>query len=398
MKNVGGDKMYLPDFESEKLLYLMDDHPIKKYETVISQNPSDEEKALGDMFAKDISDNFISDFKKEGDTMVHVSTYTIINDVIYMTYYASPEAEEETPEKQRARFVFCNINTPDQKTYFDLQCAGEMLGNKKVDCVYDTILMQKDDDTLFLMWTAKLSGDYYRLYKTYSISKNELTETKVNRLKVGNTVVDWNIPNMKNAFAENNIPCKKMGVDIGVMQKITTRFENGETYYYTGAYCWDFNCIIKSKDMITWEYVAQPDFANQSLWENAVYTVDDKVYYFVRQHHDWGVKTGFLTYYDLVSKKWATPVLVDDSQSRSDFIMHKGELYLFHAPIDREHIGVIKIDRNKLENSKRVFVAKMSESCFYPFVQWGNGQLYFSYTMDRKAIKLSKFDADKYLK
>ena len=36
--------------------------------------------------------------------------------------------------------------------------------------------------------------------------------------------------------------------DIGIMQKLTTRTENGETWYYTGAYSGYFNCIIKSRD------------------------------------------------------------------------------------------------------------------------------------------------------
>ena len=82
--------------------------------------------------------------------------------------------------------------------------------------------------------------------------------------------------------------------------------------------------------MITWEYVAQPDegkgaFRNDTLWENAVYVLDDKAYYFVRQwepkvdengnplpgdnRNEWGSNYGILTYYDLQTKTWAKPVL-----------------------------------------------------------------------------------------
>ena len=55
----------------------------------------------------------------------------------------------------------------------------------------------------------------------------------------------------------------------------------------------DFTAIIKSKDLVTWEYVSQPDFINDSKWENATYVLGDKVFYFVRQLDN--NKSGFLT-------------------------------------------------------------------------------------------------------
>ena len=90
--------------------------------------------------------------------------------------------------------------------------------------------------------------------------------------------------------------------DIGIMQKLSSRIENSKTFYYTGAYCGDFTCIIKSDDLITWEYVSQPDFINCSQWENATYVLNDKVYYFVRQQNT--DKYGFLTAFDLNRKEW----------------------------------------------------------------------------------------------
>lgn len=35
--------------------------------------------------------------------------------------------------------------------------------------------------------------------------------------------------------------------DIGIMQKISSRTENGEVYYYTGAYSGDHTFIIKAR-------------------------------------------------------------------------------------------------------------------------------------------------------
>ena len=101
---------------------------------------------------------------------------------------------------------------------------------------------------------------------------------------------------------------------------------------------------------------------------------------------------------DLEKKEWTKPVLVGDSQSRSDFIMYENGLYLFHAPINRNHIGILKINRTDIEKSEVVLQADMKESCFYPFVQYDTeGNIYMSYTVDRKHIRISKFTFEKYI-
>ncbi len=143
-------------------------------------------------------------------------------------------------------------------------------------------------------------------------------------------------------------------------------------------------------------YRCQPDFINDSKWENATYVLNDKVYYFVRQQVT--NKCGFLTYYDLEKDKWETPVEIYDCQSRSDFIVYENNLYLFHAPIDREHIGIVKIDTQNIADSQVVLQAKMHTSCFYPYIQYyKNGELAMSYTVARKHIRLAEFELKNYL-
>ena len=143
-------------------------------------------------------------------------------------------------------------------------------------------------------------------------------------------------------------------------------------------------------------YYGQHDFINLSKWENATYVIGDKCYYFVRQN---GSSYGFLTAYDLINGTWDKPVLVGDCQSRSDFIVYNGKLNLFHAPNNRNTIGAIEVDTENLANSKVVFQAAMNSSCFYPFVQYANGDtsaIYFSYTISRQHIRLSKFNPENY--
>ncbi len=388
--------VFTADFSTTKPLTITEGAPIADVAKTLTTNVSADVLEKGSAFADKIDAGFISDFEKPGDKMAHVSTFIVVDDMVYMTYYANTKEPSEDPKNQTARLVYAPINAINNKTFIDLQTTGDTVGGKIIDMVYDTILMQKDEDTIYIMWTARTEENYYRFYCPFTLSTKTLGEIGVNRFKVGNIVNDFSISGIKSALAENDLPCKKMYSDIGIMQKLSSRIENGKTYYYSGTYSGDFTCIIKSEDLITWEYVAQPDFINDSKWENATYVLGDKVYYFVRQQDT--NKCGFLTAYDLLTATWDRPVEIEDCQSRGDFILYDGKLYLFHAPIDREHIGIVQVDTDDIANSRVVLQAKMHTSCFYPFVQYYNGsELAMSYTVARQHIRLSRFTLSYYL-
>lgn len=392
---------------------------VEKYEKTIEADTSLNNNKVAIDFANEINNNKITDFEKTGiDKMCHVSTFIYANGNIYTSYYANTVSAHENPAYQTARLAYCPENDTNKKIIIDIQTVGDDLYGKRVLGVYDTILMKKenDDTNLYILWTANIAGQYYRLYRIFNMQTETLGEIGVNRFKVGEVTNDFSTTGIESALAANNIGLKEMFSDIGIMQKLSVRIENGETYYYTGAYSGNFTWIIKSKDLITWEYVAQPDiganntgFINKTKWENAVYVVKDKVYYFVRQwgpgndyNADGSLVTGnpygILTYYDLITGEWAKPVLVGDCQSRSDFIMYKDELYLFYAPTDRNHIGILKIDTDNLANTSVVLQANMNGSCFYPFVQYNsNGELCMSYTVNRQNIRLASFTLSNYI-
>ncbi|MBR7133571.1 MAG: hypothetical protein IKD04_08585 [Clostridia bacterium] len=391
-----GNNIFSKDIITEKQLIISEGAPIKDVAKTITSDVSKETLLKGEAFAKEITERFVSDFEKPGDKMAHVSTFIVVEDTVYMTYYANTKEPSEDPNNQTARLVFAPKNDIDNKTFIDLQTAGDIVDGKVIDMVYDTILMQKDSDTLYIMWTASTDGNYYRFYCPFDIPTKTVGEVGVNRFKVGSITNDFSISGIKTALAENEIPCKKMYSDIGIMQKLSARNENGTIYYYSGTYSGDFTCIIKSSDLVTWEYVSQPDFINDSKWENATYVLNDKVYYFVRQQDT--NKCGFLTAYNLNTNRWETPVEIYDCQSRSDFIFYNGKLFLFHAPIDREHLGIVEIDTTDIKNSKVVLQAKMHTSCFYPFIQYYNKcELALSYTVARRHIRLAEFTLEKYL-
>ena len=158
------------DFLTKKPWIIPARYPISEYSRIISSDVSDDIIEKGKMFAQEISDNFISDFEKseklyqegkvnEQDFMVHVSTFIVIDGMIYMSYYANTKEPSENPDNQTARLAYCPVDDLDNKTILDIQTAGDMCGEKKVSKVYDTILMKKDDDTIYVMWTAQMNGN-----------------------------------------------------------------------------------------------------------------------------------------------------------------------------------------------------------------------------------------------
>jgi hypothetical protein len=332
----------------------------------------------------------ITDFKKDGDKIVHVSTFCIISNVAYVTCFANTRSTREWPPEQTARFVYCSLSDLGNKTYIDLCDIGDRIGGKKVTDINDTILLRKDDTTLYLAWTAALNHEPFRLYRTFDVATKTASGIATNSFTVRGVTRTFNKTGIEDALRINKIKHKPLdsGGGIGIMPKLSSRDENGTIYYYTGLFYGQFNCIIKSKDLMDWEFVAFPDFEISSQWENAVYVMGDRAFYFVRQV--WSSQYGVLTCYDLKHNTWESPVYVNDAQSRSDFIEHNGVLYLIHAPKDRGHISVMRINQSLLNRSCEVQVAKVPDY-FFPYADYYNGDLYMTYTASRKHIYMARF-------
>jgi len=268
------NSIFSTDYKTIKPEIRIDGTEITEYAAKINAaDASETALKRGEAFANEMEERFVTDFEKSGiDKMVHVSTFMVIDGMIYMTYYANTSTAAEDPNYQIARLVYCPADNPDNKTFLDIQSVGDDCSGLRVNMVYDTIMARCDEDTLYILWTAKVGNTYYRLYRPFTISTKTLGEVGVNRLKVGDVVNDFSSSGIVSALTENGIGYKTMYSDIGIMQKFTWRMENGVRYYYTGAYSGDLNILIKSCDFITWEYVSQPSFPNLSKWENDVCT------------------------------------------------------------------------------------------------------------------------------
>ncbi len=279
--------IFTEDYVSKKSKIIYERVPVMDYAKKIEADTTLNNNESAIAFAKEINSNIVGDFEKSGiDQMCHVSTFLVKNNKLYVTYYANTSNGKEDPNFQVARLAYCPMDNISDKKIIDIQSAGDELDGKKVVAVYDTIMMERQDEpnNIYILWTASIDGNYYRLYRIFDTESETLGEIGVNRFKVGNIVNDFNFSGMQNALTENEIGFKSFFTDIGIMQKQSWREENGEKYCYSGAYSGNFTCIIKSKDLITWEYVAQPNegangtgFENETKWENAVYVLKDKV-------------------------------------------------------------------------------------------------------------------------
>ncbi len=390
--------IFSPDFVTAKPRIDLPGKLIESPRAVINvADATPEALERGRRFADEIIARKVADFDKPGDKMTHVSTFAVIDGYIYMTYYANVNTTAEDPNNQLARLAYCPVDDTSKMTYLDIQSVGDTCSGLRVNLVYDTIFARASEDTLMLLWTAKVGDNYYRLYREFNLVTKTLGAVGVNRLKVGDVVNDFSASGIVSGLTENGIGIKRMYSDIGIMQKFTSLEEDGVTYWYTGAYSGDQTMLIRSTDFITWEFVSHPDFPNLSQWENATYVRDGKIYYFVRQLTE--TNYGFLTVYHPDTGEWESPVLIEDSQSRADFIEYGSELYMVHAPIDREHLGLIRIDCDDIAKSSIVLQADMRHSCFYPFMQYfGEGELALSYTVARQHIRLARFTLSDYLK
>lgn len=366
----------------------------KKYEHVLTSTDYGMCSAVRGLYVRNQLNHPLTDFKKPTDTMVHVSTFKIVSNNVYVTYFASNTSIVEDPRYQIARFVKAPLNNLSNKTYYDIISVGDTFDSKQVTAIYDTILEQVDDDTLYIMICLMLDGVYTRVYVPYTISTGSFGDMSYNYFKVGGTRMIWNTTNMRTLLDNAGIPHNKIsdsvyGQDIGIMQKFTPHEENDITYLYGGTYIGTFNCLIKTTDFITFTYVAQPTWAGNYWVENSVYVIGDKAFYYLRQQNE--EQSGILSYYDINENRWATPVYVPDAQSRGDFIKIGGSLYLFHNKNSRYTMSVLKVNPEYLNRSY-----DYSECCVdfmhYPYVDSYNGHYYMTYSQSRNHIYFQEID------
>ena len=76
------NNVFSNDCQTSKELKITEGAPIADIAKTIVAGETEN----GKVFANEITDCFISDFEKLGDKMAHVSTFIVVDSMVYMTY------------------------------------------------------------------------------------------------------------------------------------------------------------------------------------------------------------------------------------------------------------------------------------------------------------------------
>ena len=226
------------------------------------------------------------------------------------------------------------------------------------------------------------------LYRRFDPQTKLLSDIHDMSFNVGAMTSTFDTASVHDLLGKAGYDYKYEDRDISFIQKLSPRIEDGVTQYYAGIGILHYCFVVKSSDLINWTFVSAPDFDYKPKFEPSVYVKGNSVYYFCRQEDTEGAAV--LAKYSISNDTWSAPILVADTQSRSDFFEWNGQLYLVHAPLDRNHISLMQIDQNVLAKSREVATAQVND-CFYPFTQNIDGQMYMSFTQSRQHIWLTKF-------
>lgn len=347
----------------------------------------------GIKLGKDLSTH-LADFAKEGDKMVHVSTFYKIADTLYMSYYANTRTNAEDPTQHTARLVYAPFDNLSQQTYVDVADIGQEYNGQTIDAIYDSLLLKTSDDSYMIYtFTAKVGGKFYMLYRRFDPKTKLLSDIHTMNFKAGALSGTFDTVSVHDLLAQIGVDYDYEDRDISFIQKLSPRVEDGVTQYYAGIGILHMCFVVKSSDLINWTFVSAPDFKYKPEFEPSVYVKGDYVYYFCRQRGTEG--NAVLAKYNIPNDQWSKPILVPDTQSRYDFFEDNNQLYLVHSPLDRNHISLMQIDQNVLEKSYEVATAEVQD-CFYPFTQNIDGQMYMSFTQSRHHIWLNKFSSTYY--
>lgn len=330
----------------------------------------------------------ITDFAKDTDSLVHVSSFVIADGVVYCVFSASDSTAVEDATKYTSRLQYCSLSAPEKITYIKICSCGDSFNGETVRAVCDSAIFQKDERTLCI-WHTLQTDEYKMVYYTFDTVTKELSEGRLCTFGKGSITDDFSINGMKRVLDSVGIEHKFKNTDICLMQKITPYKAEDATYFYTGVGLLNFCAVIRTKDFVNWEYVSAPPFLHNQFWEPICYVKKDTLYYYCRQDHR-SDRCGFLCAYNLKENKWGYPVKISDCQSRADFFEYDNTLYLLHAPKDRNHLCIKRVDERNLSLTNSVQCARVPDF-FYPFVQVYNGELYVSFTKSRRHIYLSRF-------
>ena len=330
----------------------------------------------------------ISSYSTINDTQTekacHVASFVVVGSTMYYAYYCNYINPDEEPTEQTARFGIADLQG-NVSSIIDVVSVGDTVLGNEVTHLSDIVVLKEDDesDELHLLVTLCINDEWCVVHYLYTISTSSLgspTECTFSGNGVSDNLDYSGVKAVLETFGPTNI----RNWTIQIMPKVSSRTEGEDLYYYTGIGVVETCFLAKTTDFVNWEYVSTPDFDYIPRFEPATIIRGDYVYWFCRQNDS--QPSCALSRYNLLTHTWEKPIFFGDCQSRPDFFVLWNELYLIHAPMNRNFLCVELM--NETYNCKSYpWKLFYNEKTFYPFVQVVNNHAYCVATYNRKEIR-----------
>jgi hypothetical protein len=324
-------------------------------------------------------DNYIIDLKESSAKRTQVPSLTIVNDIVYSAFVTNYNSATESPADFVLKLCVFPLSDPTDITRYTVSEAGmDIAGVGTMAEQLDSFVYYDGNGNIIIVFNGKVqNGETSIFYRIFNISSSTFTESGICEFAAGTHSDTFSPSGVNNVLTLENIdhvaPTNLPGFII--TQRITTRTESGETWYYSGfGEDGRFNAIVKTKNFKKWYYVATPPFTNMALYEPIVYIDYNVAYYFCRQTPQTGYS--FLTRYNIVNDCWDDPVYFPDASSRSDIIGTGNYLFLINSPTTRSYIAVYMIDKNDMTKTKCLQVANFDGGAYYTANTFYNNTMY----------------------
>jgi hypothetical protein len=316
------------------------------------------------------------------EPFTHTSCFDIDqNNNVYLVYMINTVNNDEIPNIIKLhkfnlatpttieRFTVFEWNTTNPVTYNGFTITEKLLDpNIKVigDKVFINISTQFNSNNTWVM-----------ACRPFNISSSTFSNLYILNYVFGSDTYQFNNANVNATL----VPLGAIALNDyqAIQPNFSKRVESGVDYYYVGmgSVSRFQGMILKTSDFINYKFVAFPIIEGlDAQYEPAVFVYGDFVYMIMRQAT---TNTAVFTRYSIVNNEFDQVIYLEDTISRSSFMLDGTTLYALIAPYNRSQVSFLEVNKTNLNKSKYVQSVN-GLSAFYPFAMKFNSKFYAVYT------------------
>jgi hypothetical protein len=344
------------------------------------------------------------------DLMAHCSTFVPVGDgTVYFAYYRDSTQTLEAPGKTTIVPVFAKAeglktgDTPsfERISYQEFIHSGETVGDYTHSpdrAPYDPNLLLLGD-TLMVYFVGCIDGTVTTCVRPYDTVTDRFSDRiEVCTLSYGDKTVPFDTKGLFGMYEDLGF---KATFNNDLLMSGAFVPYKGEWYCALGTAFLPRSCpvIVKTADGVNFDLVMLcPEFlygcaeASVAIWKDDFYVI----------MRNSGVERGgrgcYVARYDATGYCLAGPVYLSEAQSKPAIILHKGRMYLFYNAnpflqtdwglVSRSRLRISEIDRNC--RILRSWDITDPYGIHYPYVQEIDGQVWISFTEDRKQLDVNQ--------